>query len=92
MRIDAFNKIAQTYGVNGKLKTNAVAKVSQSDKVEISSFGKEMQIARQAVRESADIREDKVSDLKAKIDSGEYNVSADSFAEKLLARYEVLRG
>lgn len=92
MRVDAFDQIAQAYGVNGKLKTNAVTKVRQSDKVEISSFGKEMHIARQAVRETSDIREDKVAELKAKIESGEYNVSAESFADKLIAKYEELRG
>lgn len=92
MRIDAYNQIGQIYGVKGKYKAGAAPKEAGSDKVEISSFGRELQIAKQAVAENSDIREDRVAQLKAQIDGGTYNISGESFAEKLLARYEEMRG
>lgn len=87
MRIDAYNQISQVYGTNGKTKTNAATKSSSKDKVEISHFGKDLQVAKQAVAKAPDIRESKVAELKSKVDSGTYEVSADSFAAKILADY-----
>lgn len=92
MRIDAYNQIGHVYGVNGKIKTNTVSKSNGRDKVEISSLGKELQIAKQAVSKGADVREDKVAELKSRIENGTYEVSSDSFAEKLLAKYDKLMG
>ena len=45
------------------------------------------EIIRQAVTEAADIREDKVAELKAKVNSGNYSVDTADFAEKLLEKY-----
>ena len=65
MRIDAYNQIAQVY------KTTSAAKLQKTenarhgrDEVQISSFGRDYQIAKQAVTEAADIREDKVADAE----------------------------
>ena len=40
--------------------------------------------------EASDIREDKVALLKNMVDSGQYEVSGDDFASKLLERYNSL--
>ena len=68
MRIDAYNQIAQVY------KTTSAAKLQKTenarhgrDEVQISSFGRDYQIAKQAVTEAADIREDKVAELKQRL-------------------------
>ena len=34
--------------------------------------------------------EDKIADIKSRIDNGTYNVSSESFADKLLEKYQVL--
>ena len=57
------------------------------DEVQISSFGRDYQIAKQAVAEAADIREDKVAELKTKVNSGNYSVDTADFAKKLLEKY-----
>ena len=44
-----------------------------------------------AVAESSDVREDVVAPIKARIQSGTYEVSADSFADKLIQKFEELR-
>ena len=87
MRIDAYNQISQIYGVNGKMKTAQTSRVSKTDKVEISSFGRDLQIAKQAVANSPDVRTDKVDQLKSQIENGTYNVDADSFADMLLQKF-----
>ncbi|MDY5577985.1 MAG: flagellar biosynthesis anti-sigma factor FlgM [Lachnospiraceae bacterium] len=87
MRIDALNKIGQVYGANGRLKVNHTAKTSSSDKVEISTFGKDLQVARQAVSNAPDVREDKVAEYKSRIQAGTYDVSSESFADKMLEEY-----
>ena len=85
MRIDALNQVSQVYGRNGKMKVNSSAKVSGSDSLTISDFGKELQIAKQAVASAPDIREDRVAELKKRINEGTYNVSSEDFANKFLA-------
>ena len=88
MRIDAYNQIAQLYNVQKSVKTQKTQNLSRvSDQVSISQAGRDFQIAKTAVSAASDVREDKVASLKQKIDSGEYQVSADDFASRLLAKY-----
>lgn len=85
MRIDAINQVNQVYGKNGKTKVSPSAKVSGSDSLTISDFGKDLQIAKQAVAAAPDIREDRVADIKKRISEGTYDVSSEDFANKFLA-------
>ncbi len=87
MRIDAYNQISQIYQATKKSPVSKASKVNGSDKVEISQFGKDYQIAKQAVAAAPDIREDKVAQVKSRIAAGDYDVSAEELAEKLAAKY-----
>lgn len=88
MRIDAYNQVSQIYKTNKAGKVTAASSVSNTrDEVQISSFGRDYQIAKQAVQETSDIRTDKVADLKEKIAAGSYHVDNGDFAAKLLAKY-----
>lgn len=87
MRIDTYNQISQVYGVNGKMKTSSVSKSYSTDKVEISSFGKDLQIAKKAVSESEDVREDKIAEMKAKYND-DYQIDMSDFAEMLLKKFQ----
>ncbi len=87
MRIDAYNQVNQIYRTNGKSSVGRSSKVYGSDKVEISQVGKDYHIAKQAVAEASDIREDLVADVKARIEAGTYDVSADDLAAKLAEKY-----
>ena len=91
MRIEAYNQIASIY------KTSKTGKVQQPygvstgrDEVQISQLGRDYQIAKQAVAEASDIREDRVAQLKERLDSGNYNVDMNDFANKLLEKYNAL--
>ncbi len=87
MRIDAYNQISQIYGVKGKVKTTQVNRAAHTDKLEISSFGRDMQIAKQAVNNAPDVRMDKAEQLKSQIKNGTYDVDANSFADVLLQKF-----
>lgn len=88
MRIEAYNQVAQIYKANktaGTAKTKSMG--AGRDEVQISSFGRDYQIAKQAVAEASDIREEKVAELAAKVKSGTYDVSVDDFAAKVMEKY-----
>lgn len=90
MRVDAYSKINQIYEPGRKAGVRSTAKASAKDELCISSTGKDYQAARQALTAVPDIREDRVRAIRAEIDAGSYQVSADSFAAKVIARYEEL--
>lgn len=87
MRIEAYNQIASMYKATKPAKTQGSAAAGGRDEVQISQAGRDYQIAKQAVAQSSDVRRDKVAELKSRIASGEYQVSADDFASKLIAKY-----
>ena len=88
MRIDAYNQVAQVYGVQSNYKTQKTQNNSTvKDQVSISQAGRDFQVAKNAVSQASDIREDKVSQLKSMIDAGTYSVEPGDFASKLLEKY-----
>ena len=89
MRVEAYTQVQQLYSNSKKaVKAPAASSSSKSDKIQISSIGKDFQIAKAAVKASGDVREDVVASLKAEIQSGSYFVSGESFAERLLQKYD----
>ena len=91
MRIEAYNQVQQIYQAQQVKKSRQSASVSRTDQVQISSFGKDIQVAKAAVAAASDVRTDKIAALKTQIQNGTYSVSDESFAEKLLKKYEEMR-
>jgi len=91
MRIEAYNQIQQMYKVNKVNKAQTAYKAGITDQVSISSFGKEIQAAKAAVTGAPDIREELTAPVKARIQNGTYEVSNESFAEKLMQKYAEMR-
>lgn len=87
MRIDAYNQIGKVYQTPRKSTVSKSGAVRSSDQVEISQFGKDYQIAKQAVAEAPDVRAEKVAQIKNQIDSGAYEVGAEELAGKLTEQY-----
>lgn len=87
MRIDALNQVSQLYQTN---KTKKISKSNETDKrdqFEISQSAKDYQVAKKALSQTPDIREDKVADIKNAMASGTYNVSAQEIADKMVSKY-----
>ena len=91
MSIEAYTQVQKLYDTNKAKKAAVGSSVNVSDKLQLSSLGKDIQWAKKAVAESSDVREDVVAPIKARIQSGTYEVSADSFADKLIQKFEELR-
>ena len=88
MRIEAYTQIQQIYNTSSAKKSQPAAKAKAKDEVQLSNFGKDLQIAKQAVAETPDVREELVATIKNAVADGTYEVSAESFADKLLANYK----
>ena len=87
MRIDPLSAIQNVYGTQPKRKTASVSKTGYGrDAVEISSIGRSFNIAKQAVKNADDIRQEKTAPLKEQIKAGTYDVSGESFADKLMEK------
>ncbi len=88
MRIEAMSQISQVYQANGTFKKVEGTKGPQRDSVQISDFGRDLQVAKEAVAKTPDVREDKVAEIKSAIAAGTYNVPMSALADKLLAQSE----
>lgn len=91
MRIEAYNQIQQVYNSKGVSKAQNTTKVSFSDQLQISSAGKDFQVAKTAVKASPDVREDLVATIKASMEAGTYRVSNEDLADKLIDNYFEMR-
>ena len=93
INIDAYNQVAQLY--NSQNTYTTTSKVNEtatknSDQLSISQSGYSHQIAKTAVSEASDLREDKIAKIKARIQAGTYHVSTEDLANKFLENYNVL--
>lgn len=91
MRIEAYNQVQQLYRSQRVNKNQKTTRTTFADQVQISSIGKDIQIAKAAVKASPDVRAELTAPIKEKIQSGTYSVETSSFAEKLIQKYEEAR-
>lgn len=91
MRIEAYTQVQQMYKTKKAANVKSMSNVNFSDQLQISSIGKDIQSAKQAVAGASDIREEVTAPIKAKIQAGTYEVSAESFADKLMQKFEEMR-
>ena len=87
MRIDTYSQVSQLYQSQQAVRSDKQSKVAAKDQIQISRIAKEHQIAKKAVAESPDVREDLVASIKARINAGTYEVSSADFAQALIDRY-----
>lgn len=91
MRIEAYTQVQQLYSAKKATAAKNSTAARLTDQVQISSKGKDILTAKTALAATPDIREDVTAPIKAKLNAGTYEVSAESFAEKLLQKYEEMR-
>lgn len=86
MRIEAYTQVQQIYKTSKTDKSQRKPSAGATDHLEISSIGREYQVAKQAVAASGDIREEITAPLKSSIQAGTYRVEAGAFADRLLQK------
>ena len=91
MRIEAYTQVQQVYQTSQKQSAQKTSKGNFSDQLQISSVGKDIQAAKTAVASASDVRSDVIAPIKTAVQNGTYDVSSDSFADKLLEKYEEMR-
>lgn len=92
MRIEAYTQVQQLYQSQKTRNARTAAESAKTtDRVQISSKGKDFQTAKSAIAGTPDIREELTAPIKAKIQSGTYSVDNETFADKLLKKYEEMR-
>ena len=76
MRIENFSQIQQLYSTTKPSAYSAgSAGKDFKDKLNISSAGKDLNVAKQAVAAAPDVRADKIAELKSAIENGTYDIS-----------------
>lgn len=88
------SNILKTYDIYSTPKASSSAKTGKSgkerDTVALSTQAQDYQSISKVLSETPEVREDLVSELKAKIDSNSYSVSADDIASKLISKFAAL--
>ena len=89
MRINDYRaaQIAQSYGLQ-QTGNDAAAKVKKqgqrADGASLSSAAQELLKARRAAQDAPEVRADLVAELRRQVQSGTYQVDANSLARKLM--------
>ncbi|SJZ44325.1 flagellar biosynthesis anti-sigma factor FlgM [Selenihalanaerobacter shriftii] len=84
---EQLSRVLKVY--NKDKKTNSASEINRKnkgDKLSLSNKAKEMQVAKQALEKEPVVRQEKVDSLKQAIKTGNYDVSGEEVAEKMLAR------
>ena len=83
MRIDAYMQVSQLYKTN-KTKRDMKSETKDGrDSLEISDFGRDYQVAKQAAEQGEPVRADRIEEIRAQMAAGTYNVSIEDVADKL---------
>jgi negative regulator of flagellin synthesis FlgM len=84
MNIGRISQIAEQYHAPQVRKTVEKRTKTGKDDIQISSEGKLLDSCKKMAAQIPNVREDKVSALMQRIESGKYNVSAALVAQKML--------
>ena len=84
MKITSIGNIMDSYKTQKTTKVEKSKSKIGSDVLDISSVAKEYQIAKKAIMKVDDIRESKIEDIKNRIQSGSYDVTAQEVAGKMV--------
>ena len=74
-------------GQKAATASGAQAQAAATDRVEISGRSKEMAKAAEALASTPAVRQNKVDEIKSRIESDEYQVDADKVAQKMIVDF-----
>lgn len=86
MRIEAYSQVHQLYQAKKVNKVRQTSTAAQTDQLQFSTLGRDIGAVQAALAGAPDIREDLIVPVKAKVQSGTYQVEDSSFAEKLIQK------
>ncbi len=95
------DKVSKIYGINPVKPLEEVKRArkqinekgkSNSDKIQLSSFAKELQVAFSELQNITEVRMEKVQQLKKEIEAGTYNPDLKAVAFKLIRSGVLFKG
>ncbi|QUH24929.1 flagellar biosynthesis anti-sigma factor FlgM [Serpentinicella alkaliphila] len=88
MKIFNNPNVQKVMNIYNKSNSKSVEKTESTklakDRIEISEKAKEYQVALKAFKQLPEVREEKVKELREKIQSGNYQVSGKEIADKII--------
>ncbi len=87
MRIDAYSQISKLYQTNKPKKVAKAGATAVKEEYQVSKSGQDYQIAKNAISELPEVREEKVQTLREALSSGTYNVSSQEIAESMVSKF-----
>lgn len=79
-------KLERINSLKKKEPLKETAAVSKNDSLVLSDRAQELNFAKEQVLKSPEVRADKIRELKKQIEEGNYQVSWDEVAEKMIGR------
>lgn len=86
-RVDGTDKSGKAVKADSSSSTEsgkAVGSQSAGEKIAVSNLGKEVAKIHEELKKTPEVRDEKVQELKEKIDDGTYYVTSERIAEKVL--------
>lgn len=88
MRVEAYSQAYQLYQTNKVNKARQSESTSRREQpLQFSTLGRDIGAAQAAISASPDVREELVAPIKARVQNGTYSVDNESFADKLMAKF-----
>jgi len=81
-----FKAYAQQPAGRKSIKDKKGSPAAREDQVVLSREAREMRLAMETVARASEVREDKVREIKTALSTGNYEVSGEQIAEKMLGR------
>lgn len=85
--INALRQYQDSLKTGGRPDKKVGEKAAPHEKVNLSATAKDIQILKSAVASLPDIRQDKVDELRARIERGEYSASGEKIADKIIEEF-----
>jgi negative regulator of flagellin synthesis FlgM len=84
--LNGIQPVPNTKNINNAVSIEKPKSTDRTDNMEVSANAQLVQKAIQKAKEIPDIREEKVKELAAKIDAGEFVIDSNTIAKKMLGQ------
>jgi len=85
--INAVRQYRDNVKTGGNPDKKVDEKAAPHEKVNLSATAKDIQILKNAIANLPDVRQDKVDELKARIEKGLYSASGEKIADKIIEEF-----
>jgi negative regulator of flagellin synthesis FlgM len=85
--INALRQYQDSVKTGAKPDKKVEEKTAPNEKVNLSATAKDIQTLKNAIASLPDVRQDKVDELRARIEKGEYSASGEKIADKIIEEF-----